>query len=240
MIVSGYHGTNVSLPNIGACNLAGVMAQPGRRRRDVGALVAALALAATVGSLLLAREPAATMRLSQATMRATTYNSTRRSEAERALGLNCSLEDDDERFTYDACEGFDRDSCAMYCTEDSWCSHFCGAECKKGVGALCALRVLSNLTHNCETNGLCDLPAHAKRTGSMAVRASAIVGPNETGLTLPASADGCDNHALCSECLYDDNCERLVLEGEVTSANMAMLLLSQFKETCSWYGCERR
>ena len=219
-----------------------------RRRRDLGAVVVALGLAAAAGSLVLVRPAAAAAQLSQASMRGAAYNATRRSEAEVALGLNCSMEDDDERFTYDACAAYDRDSCAMYCESDSWCSHFCDAECKKGVGALCALRVLSNLTHNCAANGLCDLPDHAKRTApssrsrgssrGSSVRA-AIVGPNETGLTLPASADGCDDHALCSSCLYDDNCEALVLAGEVTSANMAMLLLSEFKETCSWFGCAR-
>ncbi|KAH8052481.1 hypothetical protein JL722_10024 [Aureococcus anophagefferens] len=111
-----------------------------------------------------------------------------------ASDLNCSDYDDDTVYTNDSCVIYDEMSCDMYCVSGSWCDFFCGDECARGGGAICALTVLSNLTKSCEKHGLCSAPAPS---------------PSE-----------------------------LVLDGVIEAANMAMLLLSQFEQTCAAYGCD--
>jgi len=141
-----------------------------------------------------------------------------------AIDLNCSAYNDDDVYTNTSCAVYDKESCGLYCYEDSWCEHFCGDECEKGGGAICALTVLSNLTKTCEFNGLCSAPG-----GDSAIASSAS--------TLRASGDGCDHHAICTYCLTDDFCQELVLDGVIADANMAMLLLSELEMTCNAYGC---
>ena len=153
------------------------------------------------------------------------------SDAVLAIDLNCSEYNDDDVYTNDSCVTFDKTSCGMYCYEDSWCEHFCGDECKKGGGAICALQVLSNLSKSCEMNGLCSAPGK-----DTSVEGDGSPTPQPT--SAPASASGCDHHAICTYCLTDDFCQELVLDGVIAAANMAMLLLSDFEQTCTSYGCD--
>jgi len=149
-----------------------------------------------------------------------------------ASDLNCSDYDDDTVYTNDSCVVYDEMSCDMYCVSGSWCDFFCGDECARGGGAICALTVLSNLTKSCEKHGLCSAP------GSVSSVESDDSAPTPKPTASRASANGCDHHAICSYCLPNDYCQELVLDGVIEAANMAMLLLSQFEQTCAAYGCD--
>ncbi|KAH8047197.1 hypothetical protein JL722_13180 [Aureococcus anophagefferens] len=165
--------------------------------------------------------------------RATSPWSQNASSGVSASDLNCSDYDDDTVYTNDSCVIYGM-SCDMYCVSGSWCDFFCGDECARGGGAICALTVLSNLTKSCEKHGLCSAP------GSVSVTSveSDDSAPTPKPTASRASANGCDHHAICSYCLPNDYCQELVLDGVIEAANMAMLLLSQFEQTCAAYGCD--
>ena len=159
------------------------------------------------------------------------FSSWNTSEEVTASDLNCSDYDDDTVYTNDSCVVYDQMSCDMYCISGSWCDHFCGDECARGGGAICALTVLSNLTKSCEKNGLCSAP------GEDTSVESDDLAPTPKPTASRASANGCDHHAICSYCLPNENCRELVEDDVIQAANMAMLLLSEFEQTCSKYGC---
>ena len=60
---------------------------------------------------------------------------------------------------------------------------------------------------------------------------------NETRVPKDTEGSGCDHHAVCSFCLPNENCAKLVLEGVLQAANMAMVLVADLPTTCAMYSC---
>ena len=160
-------------------------------------------------------------------------------------GTDCADFDDDLAWTPAVCSGYDGDACGDYCVGD--CATFCGSgavSCADGSGAVCALNVLSNLTHFC---GLLDAALDLPTTAALA----AAVPPPPPAIAINADDDvaaaaeqGCDTHAYCGFCAGSDECAYFTgaaavyapgagLPDNVGAGPRAMALVARLGEVCA-------
>lgn len=124
------------------------------------------------------------------------------------------------------CSPPDHNMCNFTClTEDSWCKHFCGEACSRGVGGLCIFQHLAHLDETCAsvaaTTGVRGTPMpDSYHSMTSAVDSTAIL--------------SCDYHAYCSFCAVSDACSRIVAKPNppFTAAGIAAWALNSVEALC--------
>ena len=164
--------------------------------------------------------------------------------------FTCSSYDDDGKYDAYECSSYDVDACEVQCRNGTLCDRLCGSgnvSCATGGGAVCAMRVLSDIDAVCASlAGGRGEPASAVEADAAALAALAAASPPSRalrGATHPQIANegqGCDDHVYCEYCVGQPSCVALVASASryvsVSSTSfgpIAMALLRGLDAVCA-------
>jgi len=132
------------------------------------------------------------------------------------------------RFTPALCAEPDGRSAAKYCAPGSTCHALCGDFVDQGIGALCAVTALTQLSTVCTGMGYCGASADV---AALKDDLAAAVAANLDALILeapdaPSSYDAdraapdwstgqyCDAHLYCNFCLHSETCSEIACQSD--------------------------
>lgn len=181
-----------------------------------------------------------------------------KSDANLFTKSNCTRYDDDNVFTADVCEDYDKAICffgteviTTPCKKSYWCKRLCGSECDLGSGAVCFFDRLSRLSHTCEivsaiVTKIGYVPIYADLDGNANAVDNEEYGKLESlegyGLDYNASDDGCGKHAYCTFCEDDCNADRMghwvatQYHHRIITALAAQMAVVDIVNTCAHFG----